>query len=151
MTTDAAPAAPQREAFDLAALDILGPSNEGRKLEIVHPSGQPYRTSTGETVHVLLAGRHSDAARALLKQLGDEIAASRARGEEPSEEVNREHDTRYLVAVTKDWNIEKLDGQPFLVNPANVRKLWTDPRFGYLRGRALAFVAADTAFLAPPI
>ena len=149
--TDTQTAPPEEpKFFDLAELDLLSPSNEGRPMELVHPSGVPYRTSSGETVVVRLRGRHSDAARALLKQLGDEIAEIRDRGGKITPEIEKDHDTRYLVAVTVDWTIERLDGVPFLVTPANVQKLWTDARFTWLRVRALNFISADGVFLRPP-
>lgn len=145
-----APTPTEPAFFDLAACDILTPSEEGRPLLLVHPSGATWKTSTGAPVQVTLRGRYSSVARDTLKRLGDEIAAMAADGKKPTPEDQDRHDTEYLVACTVNWNIERLDGAVFHVTPANIERLWTDKRFAWLRMRALSHIAADVVFLTPP-
>lgn len=139
-----------RPMFDLAALDIVAPAEKGVELQLKHPSGAIYRTSTGEPVMVRLAGRYSSQARACLKRIEERLVDLRAKGRGTNEDIEEEHNTWYLTACTLGWNIEALDGQPFLVTPANVEKLWTDARFFWLRRAALNQISDDASFLPLP-
>ena len=146
-----------RKPFDLAVCDLLAPSDEGRPFTIAHtydrlgfPMGRPYLGSDGKPVTITLRGQNSAVGRATLKQLRDELAALEGNGQKITQENRDQHNTTYLVAMTRGWTIEQLDGEPFLVNPVNVEKLWTDKRFEWLREPAMSFIARDANFLAPP-
>lgn len=135
-------------AFDLARLDILTPSEEGRALILLHPAtGRPFKRSDGEDVAITLRGRNSAIAKATLRQIQDERAAIEAEARAVTPDDNDKWNTRYLVALTAGWGFEELDGQEFSCNPVNAEKFWTDPRFVWLRPRALEFVAFDGNFL----
>jgi hypothetical protein len=134
--------------FDLSKLDILAPSEEGRPLFIKHPgTGANFKRGDGEPLKIVLRGRNSAIARAELKQIGDEQAAIEADGRMPTPEQREEWNTRYLVAMTVSWNFDALDGEPFDCNALNARKLWTDPRFAWLRVPGLTFIAQDGNYL----
>ena len=143
--------------FDLAACDLLTPSNEGKPFTLAHtydrlgfPMGASYRTSEGKPVTITLLGQNSAVGRETLKKLRDELAAIEANGQKMTPELRDKHNTTYLCAMTAGWTIEQLDGGPFPVTPQNTEKLWSDPRFAWLREPALSFIARDANFLAPP-
>jgi hypothetical protein len=52
-----------------------------------------------------------------------------------------------LCAATRAWTFAKMDDQDFPCTPQNVRRLWSDRRFRWLRERAIQFVLADGNFL----
>lgn len=137
-------------AFDLSLVDILSPSERGKPMELKHPNGQTYKTSAGLPVVINLMGRLAAPAVALQKKFNEEIAAIRNGGRQVEPDTLKQQDTEYLTALTRSWNIEALDGEPFPCTPQNARKLWEDARFSWVRQRALEFVLADANFLTPP-
>ena len=138
------------QTFDLASLDMATPSEAGQKLELRHPSGQMFRLPDGEPLHILLAGRYSARAREALQRLARQSTEMREAGQKVTPEIFEEQDTEYLCACTIGWNIPTLDGQPFTVAPANIRRLWTDMRFRWIRVIALDFIGKDAVFLPAP-
>lgn len=136
--------------FDISRLDILTPSEAGRPMTVIHPgTGQPFRLDdeTKTPLTITLRGRNSSIARATLREIGDQRAAIEGEGRVVTPESVDEWNTRYLVAMTVDWNFDGMDGQPFPCNAANAEKLWTDKRFVWLRGPALDFISRDGNFL----
>ena len=151
------PTPPPRAMFDLAKLDLLSPSEGGKAFVLAHTYdrlgfaiGPAYTGSDGKPVTITLMGQNSAVGRDTLKRIRDERAAMDSNGQRVSEEATERHNTEYLCALTKGWTIERLDGADFPVTPANREKLWTDPRFRWLREPALTFIARDSNFLAPP-
>jgi hypothetical protein len=137
--------------FDFSRLDVLSASEAGRPFVITNPTtGQPYRLNdeAKTPLAIVLRGRNSAIGRATLRQIGDERAAMEGEGRQPTSEQIDEWNTRYLVAMTVSWNFDCLDGKEFPCNPENAEKLWRDPRFAWLRPRALEFIASDGNFLA---
>lgn len=51
-----------------------------------------------------------------------------------------------LIFAVKDWNLS-LDDGPFPPTEANVRKLFKDPRFGWVREQADSFFNARASFI----
>lgn len=135
-------------SFDFASLDILSPSEEGRMMTVYGPkTGQPVLLADGKTaVQIKMLGRHSAIARDMLKQIDDERAAIEGQGRSWTVENAEAANTRYLTALTRGWNFEKMDGNDFPYNPSNAEKLWSDHRWPHIKRQALAFVASDGNF-----
>jgi hypothetical protein len=137
--------------LDLSALDILTPSEEGRELFLSHPrTGDPWRDAAGNPMSITLLGQHSGAVQGAYEALSARMASrpagspTRSRKEEIADEAD------VLTAATRRWTFETLDNAPFPCTPENARKFWSDPRFGWIRIRALQFIGNDGNFLAGP-
>lgn len=137
--------------MDLSILDIAGPSEEGRKMFLTHPrTGDPWRDSAGNALYIMLLGQHSSTV-----QGATEMLAARLEGRPPGSPIRTRadrvrDDAEILVAATRFWNFETLDGGPFPCTPENALRFWTDERFAWVRIKALRFISDDGAFLAPP-
>lgn len=133
--------------FDLADVATVR-SDDGVPMTVVHPkSRQPITHDDGSLMTITLLGRSSEAFREILRQIQINRAEIANRRQVLTDDDVFLEDTQTLVACTADWSIRQLDGQPFPANPQNIRKLWGDTRFRWLRERALQFILEDGNFL----
>lgn len=138
----------KNEKFDLASLDTLTLSEEGMPMPLINPRTRtPIRNEDGTPLTITLLGRHSEAFRETLRNSQQGRADLTSRGIAISDEHREREDIATLVACTRDWTLQLLDGKEFPCTPQNVRKLWNDQRFRGLRESAIAFILADGNFL----
>ena len=124
--------------FDLASVGT-SLADEGAVMPVVHPRDrQPLKNEDGSAVTITLYGRSSDVFLDIMRQVQRGRQKLINRREVISEEHQFNEDTNTLVACTRAWTFEALDGAPFPFNQAHSRKLWGDKRFRWLRERALA-------------
>jgi len=136
------------EKFDLAALDTKTLSEQGMPMPIIHPRTRtPIMNEDGTPLTITLLGRHSEAFRETLRASQQGRADLTARGIAISDEHREREDINTLVACTRDWTFQVLDGKEFPCTPQNVRKLWNDTRFRGLRETAIGFILSDGNFL----
>jgi hypothetical protein len=134
--------------FDLASLDTRTRSEAGVPLTLVHPKTRgPVTRADGSVVTVTLLGRCSDTHRDKSRELAERTAEMASRGIRQSRDEREADDAELLVACTKGWTIDKMDGQDFPYSPENARRLWTDTRFLWLRDQAVNHVLTDGNFL----
>jgi hypothetical protein len=134
--------------FDIASLDTRSRSEEGVPMTLVHPKTRgPVPRADGSTVNITLLGRCSDTYREKQRELAEKAAEKASRGIRRSREEIEQDDIELLVACTRDWSIDSMDGQPFPFSKDNARRLWGDTRFLWLRDQAVAHVQTDGNFL----
>lgn len=134
--------------FDLAELDIAAGSDEGREMTLISPKTKaPVRDEHGKPIAVTLLGRYSQAILDLghVQQQRRIEAMQRGRVGFSTHEQD-ENNTELLVAATRGWSIQQLDGQPFPFSAENARRLWTDRRFWHIRQQALEHINNDAVF-----
>jgi len=137
--------------MDLSILDILSPSEEGRKMHLSHPrTGDPWRDSAGNPLYITLLGQHSGAVQGAMEALQARLEARSPGAPIRTREERAADDAEVLTAATRFWAFETMDGKPFPCTPENARRFWSDPRFAWIRHRALRFIADDGVFLAAP-
>lgn len=137
--------------MDLSALDISGPSEEGRKMYLTHPrTGDPWRDSGGNALYITLLGQHSGAVQGAFESLQARLEARQPGAPVRTRTERAQDDAEVLTAATRFWNFESMDGKPFPCTPDNALRFWSDPRFAWIRHRALRFIADDGSFLGAP-
>ena len=136
--------------FDLASLDILKPSEEGRVLTLRHPkTGQPFLDDKRQPLTITLLGRWAG----VVMQKADDLEARRAArpaGFEMTKAESVASDAEYFAAATPGWSFTHLGGEEFPFTQQNAAKLYADPRFPWLRVQVAAFHQQDGNFLAMP-
>lgn len=143
--------------FDMASLDLLSPSEEGREFTPRHPNtGEPWIVEPAQPGRpaVLLTFTLLGRWAGICQQKSDEISArndARPVGAPPltADEIAADN-AEYLSVAVRRWTLPQLDGQPFPCTTENARKLFADPRFAWLRSRLLEFHRNDGNFLAVP-
>lgn len=134
--------------FDLADYETRTKSESGAPMPLLHPRTiAPLTNDDGSPTTITLLGRASDLYRDLFRQLQEERITRMAAGIRTTPEDQTIEDTRILVACTKTWNIDALDGQAFPFSRENAQKLWSDARFLWIRDAAIAFMRNDGNFL----
>lgn len=155
--------------FDLAALDILQPSEEGRDFIPRHPNtGAPWIIEPAVPAVPASDGKPAVPAKqavpltftllgrwaGICQTKSDEITAradarpAGAPAQSPEEMIA--DNAEYLSVAIRRWTLTHLDGQPYPCTVENARKLLTDPRFSWLRSQLLTFHRNDGNFLAVP-
>ena len=134
--------------FDLSALDIVTPSEQGRIWHPTHPrTGEPFKDAVGTKLGFTFYGRHAAMAREALRIMQDERAVKEQEGQRVSEADAERLQAEYLARCTKAWTGLMLDREELPCTFQNAVKLWADPRFRWLRGPAQSFIADDGGFL----
>jgi hypothetical protein len=134
--------------FDISKLDTLSLAEEGVTMPVVHPrTREPVKDSEGKHVTVTLLGKNSDTARATFRRISDRATERAMRGMKPSSEDRERDDAEFLTACTKAWGFSQMDGEAFPCTPSNALRLWSDPRFRWLRDQAMSFVMDEGNFL----
>ncbi|MGG5810941.1 hypothetical protein [Falsiroseomonas sp. CW058] len=133
-------------SFDIAALDSSTPSEEGREMELLRMDGAVVKHPDGRPVTITLRGRLSRAVQAADREIQNRRLEMSRRGRRVSLEEADDEITTTLVAATKAWSFDTMDGQSFACTPENARKFWTDPRFLHLREQGLVFMREDARF-----
>jgi hypothetical protein len=135
-------------AFDLASFDTRTASERGVPMPLLHPrSAAPLTNADGSAVSITLLGRASDTYRDLFRTLQEERITRMSQGIRQTHDDSLNEDTRILVACTKGWNIEALDGAAFPYTAENSQRLWVDTRFLWVRDAAIGFIRNDGNFL----
>lgn len=145
--------------FDMNALDILKPSEEGKWFYPLHPAtgkkltppAKPDRKPgepAPEPFGILFYGIHSAVARDALRQMQDARAAIIDAGRTLTEADAERLQGEYLARCTKGWVTFELDGQPFPYTAENAIKFWCDMRFRWMHTPAREFISSEAAFLA---
>lgn len=133
--------------LDLAKLDILAGSEEGRWFHPLHPRTRAViLDSKGETWGFKLMGRHAAVVRAALKTLNDERAAIEAQGRTVSEAEALRLNAEFLARCIKSWTPMTLDGQELVFSFDNAVKLLLDARFRWLEPQLRNFIMDDGGF-----
>jgi len=139
-------------SFDIALFDTRSRSESGVDFPILNPkSGLPFLDNEGKPVTITLLGRNSDAFRSVQREAQKREADRQARGVVRDDEEQRREVFDYLVAITKGWSFDALSGEPFAFNPANVRRLWIDGRWEWLRTQMFNHCLQEGNFLALPL
>jgi hypothetical protein len=137
--------------FDISALDILTPCEEGRDLVLQHPrSGRPWLDDAGQPITITLFGRWAGVAQQVAEAIDARRAARPIGAPVPTYDVKISEDAEYLSAVTRKWSFTQMDKKEFPCTPENARKLYGDPRFGFIRMQAQSFHRDDGNFLGEP-
>jgi hypothetical protein len=135
--------------FDLAYLDTLTLSEAGVEMPVIHPrTNKQLVRADGAGVYIKLLGSNSETYRTVLRRIALRRTELQARGASLDDEHMRGENVEVLVACTRDWNFDVLDGKPFPYSEANARKFWSDRRFALIFSAAISFVGADVNFLA---
>lgn len=143
-------------SFDLNSLDTLTASEAGAEMSILHPrtglpilkpKADPNDPRPAQPYAIRLHGRNSTQYREAQRALNERRADMAARGIIRTADEFEQDDIDLLVACTKGWDLDQLDGQPFAFSHENARKLWSDRRFLSLRDRAVKFILDDANFL----
>lgn len=132
--------------FDISKLDSNGPSDEGQDMEVLRMDGTPARHEDGRSVTITLRGRLSSAVQRVEREINQRRLELARRGRRPTLEDGDNEMTDTLVAATKAWSFDSMDGQPFPCSAENARKFWTDPRFTSLREQGIVFMREDARF-----
>jgi hypothetical protein len=136
--------------FDIASFDILTPSEEGRDVTLLHPkTGQPWMDDAKRPITITVLGRWSG----IVQQTSEAIEARRAARPSGVPETLDDRilaDAEYMAAATRRWSFTHLGGEAFPFTPANAVKLYSDPRFPWLRIQVMNFHRQDGNFLAEP-
>ena len=134
--------------FDIASLDTLTLSERGVPMTVVNPkTAMPVLDTAGKPVVIMLKGRAADAFETTQEAIRQARGDRAARGIISSTAEIKEEDVRLLCALTMGWTIEQIDGQDFPFSPENARRLWSDPRWPWLKERAIQFAQGDGNFL----
>jgi hypothetical protein len=133
---------------DLASLGTVQ-ADTGVAMPIIHPgSRQPMKNKDGSPMSIKLLSRWSDPFQECLRAIQLNRARFAERGETMGQDDLFDEDTATLLACTTEWTIKQLDGKEFPCSPQNIKRLWLDKRFRWLRERALNFILRDANFLA---
>ncbi|RVT96244.1 hypothetical protein EOD42_14120 [Rhodovarius crocodyli] len=133
--------------FDLNKLDTLTASEEGRWWHPINPkTGAQMKLPDGQTFGFLLVGAAADIFRDSVRRATEArllIEQSNARvSTEQEDKLMAEH----MARCTKAWPPMMVDGVEFPCTYDNAVKLWSDPRFAWLRPGARAFMQSDAHF-----
>lgn len=142
--------------FDMADFDTLTHSEAGMPMAVLNPrSKRPVLNDDGNAVTITLLGRQSEVFRSTVKMLttrqAETAAAAQASGNAlpDAQTVRDSENTELLIACTRNWTFQRLDGEDFPCTPINVSKFWNDRRFSLIREAALNFMLTDINFLDP--
>ena len=137
--------------FDLNSLDTSTKATEGAIMKIANPkNGNLLEDDDGKPYTVTLRGRHSIQALDVERRYNDARSqnATRLRGmPEITQEDIEEQNVYQLVACTVALYLPRVDGEVLECTPQNARKLWSDPRFRWLREQAFTFMQRDSNFV----
>lgn len=131
--------------FDLATLA----QSDSALMTVRHPgTGEELTDDEGKLVTVKLAGpghpryvQHRN--RALRRSL--RRARLNADIDDPAEVV--EYNTQQLVDLTLDWHGIALDGEVLACTPENVKRVYDDNRFAWLKTQVNDFVGRESSFI----
>lgn len=117
-------------SIDLAALDIKTGAEEGRKLDLVHPT-------TGEPLGmwILVLGADSEAYLEQMREFNRRSIERLKRNQRAklTPEESEAQSLEVLVAITRGWSDNiKLDGQLLPFSAENARRLYADKRLGWI-------------------
>jgi hypothetical protein len=134
--------------FDLASLDTRTRSEAGVPMTVVHPKTRgPVSRADGTVVTITLLGRCSDTYRDKQRELNERNAEMASRGIRQGRDEREQDDIELLVACTRAWTFDQLDGVDFPCTPENARRLWGDTRFLWLRDQSISHIQTDGNFL----
>lgn len=134
--------------FDISSLETLTRSEAGVDMTLYHPaSGNPIVNAEGKPVTITLCGRNSDAFRKASRLVVERQIERNARGVKATDIEAREDEAEILIACTRAWTFDQMDGQPFPASPENIRRFWMDKRFPWIFEAAQRFVMSDGNFL----
>ena len=137
-----------RPAFDLADYDVHTNAERGMPMPLMHPrSLTPLVNADGTKVTITMLGRASDTYRDLQRVINEENVLRQSQGVRTTLDDVTAENTRMLLVCCKAWNLDRLDGRPFPYSEENARRLFTDPRFIWVRDAALMFMRNDGNFL----
>lgn len=120
--------------FDINALALKDTFN----LHLVHPTtGDKLYASADESkpVEIVLYGTSSKQYRSAVSAMQNRQLRRQAKKEKPSAEIFREEGVNLLVACGAGANNLAVDGEP-VGTPETFRKLFSDPRFSWVKDQA---------------
>ena len=136
-------------SFDIAAFDTITRSEQGVAFPVKHPKTlAPWLDEHGKPITITLLGRNSDAFRNQLRVSQALDASKAAAGITKSSEDFETERSDMLMALTKAWSFDVLDGKPFPCTPENIRKFWKDKRWPWLHTQMMENILTDGNFLA---
>jgi len=130
---------PQKSGIDISQLRT-DKADDGEWLELEHPkTGQPLG------IRIKLLGVDSDVYQKQVRKNNDRRFKKR-RFKLTADEVEAEN-VELLVAVTKEWENMIEHGQPVEFNAANVRRIYTDKKYSWIREQVDEFAGDRANFL----
>lgn len=131
--------------------DSTGPAERGSFFPLLNPRTRAplTREDNGNPIGITLLGRHSKAFRNSVRAQQEARAMLPAQSLLPADFQDQENMVT-LIACTRDWVLDLVDGEELACSPANVEKFWRDERFRALREQGIAFILNDGNFLAQP-
>ncbi len=134
--------------FDFSTLDTNTLAETGVPMTVRHPkTGATLLREDGEAVTITLLGRGSATYEDVQRRIQERHVERQAAGMRLTPDDLKAADTDILIACTKGWNFERLDGTDFPASAANIAKFWTDRRFPWLREAAIGFISNHANFL----
>ncbi len=134
--------------FDISKLETLTRSEEGVAMKVIHPrSREPVLGEDGKVITITLLGKNSDAARMAMRRAADRSTERAMRGMKSTPEERERDDAEFLAACTKSWDFTQMDGEDFPCTNSNAVRLFSDPRFRWLREQAFSFVMDEGNYL----
>lgn len=134
---------------DTATLKLLRPDGQG--LTIPSPSGEKDEAGEDVYVHVTIELLRSDSKQAVQfthsKQNPRLAAVARkGRAKITAEEVAADA-LDLCVFCTRGWSNMVIGGENLAANAANVRKIYSDPRWSFILDQVKDFITEDANFL----
>lgn len=125
--------------MDFSLLNLTEHSNRGAVLDVVGPDGRPL-----EGVSIRLLGADSTIGRAAqsLMRKGKTLQQL----QEMSLEDQYKKTTDKIVALTVSWSGIEMNGAEYKCTPENVRELYENPGYEWLRIQVIEFVNGPSNF-----
>lgn len=134
--------------FDLAAYDILTPSEQGKWLYPKLPGSGRTLGERDKPFGFLMYGRHSTVARDAQREMMDAYAAKQDAGQRVSEAEAEQIQARFFARCTKGWTEGlHIDGREMPYTFDNAFAVWSDQRFRWIIPQAREFIDNDAVFL----
>ena len=108
--------------MDITAFDSTGPANEGAKMELRLPNGEPALKDDGTPVTITLLGADSDAYQRASKALGNRSLRNRSQPLTVEQAITES--INLLAKVTVSWDGLTEDGQPLPCTEENAKRLY---------------------------
>lgn len=139
--------------MDLESLIV--PEDEGVRLELKDPAGEPLLKPDGTPISITLAGTASDRWRKAQDTIGDRWlkSANPRNGAIRKTMEEQRNDTAFLLAsVTLAWDGISFDGGPKDCTPQNAKRLYSHPKLGWLTQQVDEFLGEQRNFMkaSPP-
>lgn len=134
-------------AFDIGSVRAKF-LDEGSFFHLTDPTGKPLYDDKGGKVGVVLRSRNSQVGLAKARELGNARLAKARAGtlNQTTVETNEAEGVEILVALTKSWTFDTMDGADFACTPETAQVFWGDDRNVRWRREAEDFVGSEANF-----